>query len=164
LGQWFGTQRKKCNVRTDEMYTILSTNPIVKDALDKYIENTNIQLGFNDKKELLFEYCDLYNNFPISNEVYKNVNLGSWVGTQKKKCNARTDEMYTILSSNPIVKDALDKYIENTNTQLGFNDKKELLFEYCDLYNKVPCYHSGAYKNIKLGIWLHNKKKVQYPH
>jgi phenolic acid decarboxylase len=79
---------------------------IKKENADKII------YSFDEKKELLFEYCNRYNKTPIRNDVYKNVKMGQWLADQKQKCNAHTDEIYTVLSTNPIVKDALDKYIE----------------------------------------------------
>lgn len=50
------------------------------------------------RKELLFEYCDIYKKVPIRTTKYKKQPIGKWFQTQKTKINSSQDKAYILLS------------------------------------------------------------------
>ncbi len=152
------TTNNKC-----DMYVLLSKNKYVKKSLDTMLETKqknkeNIKLSFDEKIELLFEYCDKYDKTPSYRTKYKNIALGEWLSFIKKNITKKS-EKYIKLSENECVKLSIDKYIKDKDTvKLSFDQKKKLLFEYCDKYDKTPSSRI-KYKNIALGQWLSSIKK-----
>lgn len=70
----------------------------------KYIVN----LSWEDKRKILFEYCDLYKQMPKFQEVYKNITFDKWLTAQKKKIENGVKDIYNKLAENLIVKNFLD--------------------------------------------------------
>ena len=99
-----------------EMCIIDRTNEKIKYVnMDKFIVNVKKVLSWDEKKDLLFEYCDLKKCCAISTTKYKNVQIGTWLQTQKSKINSNTDELYKKLSINAHVKKRLDVFLEFDN-------------------------------------------------
>jgi superfamily II DNA or RNA helicase len=84
IGQWFRYQKKKINSNEDEIYVKMSKNIIVKECLDKYLKKEK-NLTFDETLEIFFEYVNLNKKIPTKKEKYKNINIGQWLQTQKKK-------------------------------------------------------------------------------
>ncbi len=107
------------------------------------------------KKNLLFEFCELYKKTPNKNKEYKNIKIGIWLTNQKKKIKSNEDEIYKKLSVNEFVKISLDIY-------LGIIDKwelkKDILFEYCNKNKKIPV-NGEKINDINIGKWLHSQKE-----
>ena len=49
--------------------------------------------------------------------MYKGYNLGNWLGTQKKKIQSETDDLYVKLSANVLVKASIDETLKKRETQ-----------------------------------------------
>ena len=117
----------------------------------------------NDKKDLLFEFCNEFKKTPISTETYKTINIGSWLKSQKERILNNTSDMYIILSENVYVKDNLDLYLINKNKnkdkeKLDPDQTKDLLFEFCNEFKKCAS-TTETYKTINIGSWLNYQKK-----
>ena len=167
IGRWLQDQKTKLESENDEIYKKLSENRIVKEVLDKYLENKRKddkpeKISWDEWKELLFDYCDKNNKIPTNKTKYKNYNIGQWLSTQKKKLESENDDIYKKLSENKIVKESLDKYLENKrrddkHDKISWDEWKELLFDYCNKYNKHPT-KKIQYKNYNIGHWLQDQK------
>ena len=163
IGIWFQDQKKKIKTILDNIYIQLSNNDIVKKELDRYLldkdkNKDKENLSFDEKKNLLFEFCILNNRCPKQNEEYKNIKIGNWFQDQKKKIKTILDNVYIQLSTNDIVKKELDRYLfDKDKEKLSFNKKKNLLFDFCILNSRCPK-HNEEYKNIKIGMWLDRQK------
>jgi hypothetical protein len=117
LGRWLQNQKKKINDITNNEYIKLSENKHVKKSLDRYIINkennkNEPKLDWDACKNLLFEYCNENKHVPPQKFVYKNKNIGNWLGTQKKKINDVSHDIYKKLSKNKYVKKSLDKNLQ----------------------------------------------------
>ena len=116
IGRWLGTQKNKISGINDELYIKLSENEYVKKSFNEYLENKEKNkekkiLTFDESKNILFEFCNIYERFPKSREQYKKINIGSWLHYQKNKLNNINDELYIKLSENEYVKKSLDEYL-----------------------------------------------------
>ena len=167
FGIWFQYQKKKINSNTDDIYKILSENEIVKKELNRYIINKDKnkdknKLSFNELKDLLFKYCNEFNKNPYEKTIYEKINIGKWLYHQKEKINSNNDDIYKILSENEIVKKDLNRYIidkdKNNKIKLSFYSSKDILFKYCNEFNKIPIQKIN-YEGKKIGIWFHDQKK-----
>ena len=168
IGRWFQDQKKKINSNTDNVYKILAENNIVKDELEIYLiekdkNKDKIILSFDESKDLLFKYCNEFNKIPNKKIYYEEKKIGAWLQDQKKKIKSNTDNFYKILTENYIVKDELDRYlIEKKKNKdriiLSFDESKELLFKYCNEFNKIPIYKI-KYDTQNIGNWLHDQKQ-----
>ena len=135
------------SIRTD----ILNKNSLPsKENLDDYLN----KFSWEKSKELLFEYCDKYDKIPTQRTEYKGKKIGRWLQHQKKKINNKEDDVYITLSENKLVKENLDDYLN----KFSWEESKELLFEYCDKYDKIPTIKT-EYKGKKIGVWLQQQKK-----
>jgi hypothetical protein len=169
IGMWFQCQKKYINLNNDNdnVYKILSENEIVKKELDRYLINKNKNkdkniLSFDEYKELLFKYCYEFNKVPCSVEVYEKQKIGKWFQYQKSKINSNIDGFYKILSENEIVKKDLERYLINKDKnkdkiKLSFNESKDLLFKYCNEFNKVPRMKE-IYEKQNIGMWFDHQK------
>jgi hypothetical protein len=133
-----------------------------------YLDYINIKcMSLDDiwemKKNLLFEFCDINKRVPKSTEKYKEYNIGSWLHDRKKKINNYNNDFYKILSVNDIVKNELDRYIADKEKnkdkiKLSFEESKNLLFEFCNIKNRVPK-KNEKYKEYNISSFLQNQKK-----
>eukprot|EP01084_Bolivina_argentea_P025806 47985_1 len=126
-------------------------------------KNKNKQkFTFDQRKQLLFEYCNVNQECPKLNIEYKNQCVGNWLGTQKYKISSKEDDLYIKLAQNKHVKKALDAYllnkVKNKNKKMfTFVESKQLLFEYCEINKKCAMYKT-VHKNCSIGNWLKNQK------
>jgi hypothetical protein len=109
IGQWLQHQKKKINSKNDNIYIKMAINKYVKENLDNYLNPNKV---WNDKKNMLFEYCDKNKAIPSRSLVYKNHNLSTWLQNQKKKINSTDSKIYKQLAENNHGKESLDKYLE----------------------------------------------------
>lgn len=151
IGSWLSSQKNKINDKNNNAYKKLSENIYVKKSLDMYL---NPEHKWNERKVLLFEYCDKNKKAPVGTTKYKNQIIGSWFRHTKAKIKSKNDDMYKKLSENIYIKESLDEYLDPWKK---WNEWKDLLFEYCNEYNKVieKC---EEYKNHKVGGWFQNQK------
>jgi phage anti-repressor protein len=91
------------------------------DINNEIIQNINIKcLTIEElwklKKNLLFEYCDLYKIVPLENIVYKNQKIGVWYKSQRIKIKTNLSNnifIYNEFIQNMYVKNDLLKYADN---------------------------------------------------
>ena len=168
IGNFLNNQKNKIKDVNAPAYIELSKNSYVKKWLDEYLkyrETTKNKKKLSQKEsiKLLFEYCDLYKKVPTNKTEYKNQRIGLFLQNKKTKIKNQTDPIYIELSVNTYVKKSLDEnlmYREATKDKEKISRKEliKLLFEYCDLYKKVPVY-TTKYKNQPIGKFLHRQKE-----
>lgn len=98
------------------------------------------------KKNLLFEYCNLYNKVIKGNHTYKNQNIGIWYSTQKNKLKKNFEQykyIYDNLILNIYVKQDLDIFIDKNNGNIANN---KILNEK-SYYKCCRCNHLTKQKN-----------------
>ena len=166
IGSWFRSQKSYLNSNEDKKYIKLSMNKLVKDNIDKYIENKQENkekhfVSFEESLQLLFEYCDINNITPKQNVIYKNIPIGKWYQYNKHLVkNKKNNEIYMKLSSNKLIKENLDIFLNKEKSyedKISFKKYLNLVFEYCDIHNKIP-EKNTIYKNKTIGLWLYNKR------
>ena len=152
IGLWLCTTRNRyINSIDDELYKKLSVNKYVKENLDEYL---NPEKEWNEKKELLFNFCNANKCRPQVKSKYENQPVGAWLGHQKTKINSIDDELYKKLAENKYVKENLDEYLD---PEKKWNEKKQLLFKFCDDNKYVPSCKT-KYENQPIGKWLQSQK------
>ncbi len=141
-----------------------SENKALQDFIN--IKCMNLSDIWEIKKNLLFEYVELYKRTPSNINKYKNMNIGKWFDCQKKRIKSINDELYKKLSQNEIVKIKLDKNLEYKKTgkykkKFTYEESKNILFEFCNIYCKTPT-KKDNYKENNIGKWLLLiKKKIK---
>jgi superfamily II DNA or RNA helicase len=160
IGSWLHDQKKKINNKECDIYIKLSKNELIKDMLDNYLvkiskKTISVKLSFDEICSLLFEYCNNHKQVPKQNTVYRNYNIGSWIRTQKRKSPSNTIK-YNKLIKNSYVKYFLE-YNKEKDYDYNYNYNTSLLFEYCNIYNKIPAQRC-EYKGVNIGKWLSSQK------
>lgn len=168
IGIWLQTKKGQINSINDELYKILSQNEIVKKSLDEYLINKEKnkdknQLSWDEKKNILFKFCNKNKRVTINKEKIENENIGMWFQDQKKKINSSNEEVYIKLSENEYLKTSLDEYLINKEKNkdkiiLSWDEKKELLFNFSNNHQRVPK-NNEEYKNENIGRWLQTQKE-----
>ncbi len=110
LGKFFA-HLKSNSIESDksDIYKELSVYPVIKENLDKYLEDKNKKISFDDGLKLCVEYVNEQNTVPNINTVYKDFSLGKWYSQQKKDIKTKTDKKYICMGVNQIIKTDLDK-------------------------------------------------------
>jgi superfamily II DNA or RNA helicase len=167
IGIWFQHQKKKMTSDKSQEYIKLNFNSIVKENLDKYLENKKLNedkpdLSFDEKFELFKEFVEINGRCPMAKEEYRNIKIGIWFQHQKKKMTSDKSQEYIKLNFNSIVKENLDKYLENKKLNedkpdLSFDEKLELFKEFVEINNRCPI-KKEEYKNVKICCWFQNQK------
>ena len=158
LGNWFQNQKSRIKSRDDKICKILMANLHVKENIENYLDPQRV---WEKKKKLLFEYCNI-NKCPPKGEIkYKNENISSWLNNQKRKIASTKSDTYQKLMINKYVKKNLDVFLETRNKRkkrLAENQGKKLLFEYCNIYHKMPA-QKYRYKGYLIGSWFQYRRK-----
>jgi superfamily II DNA or RNA helicase len=167
IGQFYQNQKTKINDNESDIYKQLSVNPIIKENLDKYLKNKEmnkdkLKLTFDEAIELFFEFVEKNNRYPMYKEIYKNWNISGWYQHQKTKINDTESDIYKQLSVNPIIKQNLDEYLENKEMnkdklKLTFDESLNLFFEFVEKNNRYPM-NKDKYKNWNISVWYQNQK------
>ncbi len=158
IGKWYSQKKRRIKSVNDELYKIFSQNKYIKEDLDIHLGIIN---KWNEHKNLLFEYVNIYNKIPTTK--YKEFGISDWFQDQKKEIKSENDELYIILSKNEIIKKSIDKCLELRRlnegiNRLTWNEWKLLVFEYCDNYEKIPV-NNQIYKKYNIGNWINTQKK-----
>jgi superfamily II DNA or RNA helicase len=147
IGSWLHIQRqniKQCKLSQDRAELIKSV---------KYFTMCERDDTWNSTFNLLNEYVDLYNKLPKHNEIYKNINIGDWITTQRVKYKNNK------LSQDRIKKiESLEDWIWFTDYDNIWNTNYNSLKKYVETYNKIPV-QKCVYNNIKIGIWVFKQKQ-----
>lgn len=164
LGMWFNiTQRRNIKSIESDVYKKLSIIPCVKENLDIFLrtkeENKDKKkISWEKSKMLLFEFCDENRRCPVNEECFRDYNITRWFNDQKAKIESVDSDIYKKLSVNQYVKDALDYYlIKDKILEKKWNKCKNLLFEFCEINNRVPI-QIEKYKDESIGDWLRSQK------
>ena len=112
LGKWLHCQKKMIYKVTDQKYKELAVNPLIKKSLDI---NLGIIDPWEERKLILFEFCDVNKRIPKTDEEYKGYKVQSWLKEQKSRMNTIDCDIYRKLSENEYVKKSLDKCLETKN-------------------------------------------------
>ncbi len=125
-------------LHNNEMYTLLTQNLIIKNALDTYLKinvnnnvhanNNNVNMNmnmnginngkrksFNEMITLLFEFIDTNDRLPKVKENYKGANIYNWLYLQKSKIKSTNDQKCIDLSQNDVVREHVFKYLNKKN-------------------------------------------------
>ena len=78
----FESEYEGKNINFNIFAKAIKYNNLIKELEEKLYFNIEDQWNF--KFELLKEFKEKYNRFPKYNEVYKDINLGQWISSQKK--------------------------------------------------------------------------------
>jgi hypothetical protein len=157
IGIWLTAQKGKIKNDKNDTYIKMSKNEIIKDCLNKYLKKEKI-LTFEESFKILLEYVNINKKIPAHREIYKNVNIGQWLGTKKNKINSNLDDIYIKMSTNVTIKKCLDDYLKKeTVKNLTFDETSRILLEYVKIYNKTPVCKE-KYKNINIGQWFKIQK------
>jgi superfamily II DNA or RNA helicase len=159
--KWYHYQKTKIKNNKDEIYLKMSHNNIIKTHLDKYLNKEKKNFTFEEKMEILFEYVKFNKKAPECKEQYLNINLGSWLQTQKNKITSNKNDKYIKLSKNKIIKNSLDNYLKKEHKKnLTFDEWMNILTKYIIFNNKMPICEE-KYENVNLGAWVnHQKMKI----
>jgi superfamily II DNA or RNA helicase len=167
IGYWYQDRKTDINNTESDTYKQLSVNPIIKDNLDEYLKNKEInkdklKLTFDESLNLILEFVKNKNKCPIAKESYKNVNIGTWYNHRKTDINNTESDIYKQLSVNPIIKDNLDEYLKNKamnkdKIKLTFDESLSLIFEFVKNKNRCPI-AKESYKNVNIGTWYNHRK------
>eukprot|EP01084_Bolivina_argentea_P090692 163366_1 len=116
IGEWFRKQKPKISSEEDDLYIKCAKNKHIRKSFDEYLFNKRkIKLSFDDKMQLLFEYCNVNKNCPRYGTLYQHLGIGSWLTNQKGKISSKEDDLYIKLAKNQYVKKSLDTYLCNKN-------------------------------------------------
>jgi hypothetical protein len=121
------------------------------DINNEIINNINIKCLtveelWHFKKNLLFEYCDLYKIVPLENIIYKNQKIGFWYKSQRIKIKTNLSDnriIYDEFIQNMYIKDDLLKYtdnkiVENIKHEQVKNDKIISLIDFIKKHSTIP--------------------------
>jgi hypothetical protein len=109
LGMWLHSQKNMIKSINDQRYKDLAVNEMIKRSLDV---NLGIIDLWEERKLMLFEFCDVNRRIPKEREEYKGYKVHSWFKEQKTKMNSTECNIYKKLSVNEYVKESLDKSLE----------------------------------------------------
>jgi hypothetical protein len=165
---------------SDKQNYILGSNNIIRRGFNNIVISSsttvpyrqtngtnNINIGLTNLNGVstysFCRICNINNRIPKASEEYKNININSWLGFQKKKINDMNNTIYINLSENSYVKKSLDNYLENKELnkdkeKLNYEQWKILLFEFCNINKRIPK-KDEIYKNNKITSWLQEQKK-----
>jgi len=101
----------------DAFYVELAKHPKIKERIDIHLLHTNAgsmmedSLSYDDKVQLLFEYCSEHGKPPKSTLVYKKQRIGQFLHAEKQKIQSKGDDSYQQLSQHPVVGRFIDQYL-----------------------------------------------------
>jgi superfamily II DNA or RNA helicase len=113
---------------------------------------------WNYKLNILFDFVNKKKRVPTNKEIYRNVDINTWLGTQKRNINSNNDELYKKLSSNKIIKINLDEYLIkkelNKDKKINsFDESLKIFMDYVEKNNNIPI------KKEYSGQWFQDRKK-----
>ncbi len=119
-------------------YKEYSECKILKEHMDIYLKNKeNDILSGNDKKELLFEYCNKEGKVPSSTCIYNGVNIGNYYINIKKKIKSCEDKRYCEFAINKLIQEDIEKMFQKREIKEKvepFEVMADKLIEYCEKY------------------------------
>lgn len=161
---WYGSQKTTIKNENCDLYKKMTTNSVIKLDIDKNLRNRenniNIQkLSWVEGSKLLIKYCEETGSMPIYNTIYEKKPLGSWITSQKTTINDINNPKYIHLSTNPIIKEHLDKFLINkeknkNKIKMSWDESFKMLNEFCNEHSRMP-----TSNEIKLYEWVAEQKR-----
>lgn len=117
---------------------------------DSFGKLKNRQEIWDYKLNVLLDFIKNNNRVPNKTEKHKNINIGNWFRENRRKINSTEDEYYKQMSKNEILKNNLNKYLENkkTNKKINtFEESFEIFKDYVEKNNLIPTqkYNTGRW-------------------
>lgn len=126
IGYWLFHQRKINRKSNLSFEKIIALKEISED-----IFNDLNDIWYN-KLELLGKFYKEFGRLPYQEEIYENVKIGSWLGTQRgllKKNELNVERTKSLLK----ISDNIFKYYDDT-----WNDRLSILQEFYDKFGRLP--------------------------
>lgn len=143
-----------------------------------WIRETN-EVRFEKNFNLLIDFLNEFNRYPYALEMYKNINIGTWVCTLRKiykngvKNEDESISYYYSLGENKryvLTKKQIDmlnsinfdwynKSIYKNVKEDSWNTHFESLKKYLKENNKYPTMHE-IYENFNLGLWVNRQRCI----
>lgn len=121
IGRLYHRYKKEITSTDDELYKSLSRDLVIKIELDKQIQKLetiklykfkrNLKIYSDERRDILFEFCDIYKRLPDRNEEFKDFKLWLWFTKQISAITSTEDELYKNLTSNGYVKEYLEEVL-----------------------------------------------------
>ena len=129
------------------------------------VKTKSVPMTLDQQTHLLFKYFDTFDRAPKRSEKYRDQNIGKFYHWLLSSVTSTQDALYGELAKHPKVKERLDIHLllhSNTGSiqedSLSYDDKVQLLFEYCSEHHKPPK-PTLVYKNQRIGQFLHEEKQ-----
>jgi hypothetical protein len=133
-----------------------------------YILNTvkpkSVPMTLDQQTQLLYKYFDIFDRSPKRNEKYGDQNIGKFYHWLLSSVTSTQDALYVELAKHPKIKERLDIHLllkgagSIQEDRVSYDDKVQLLFEYCSEHGKPPK-PTLVYKNQHIGQFLHEEKQ-----
>jgi len=133
-----------------------------------YILNTvkpkSVPMTMDQQTQLLYKYFDTFDRAPKRNEKYGDQNIGKFYHWLLSSVTSTQDALYVELAKHPKIKERLDIHLllkgagSIQEDSVSYDDKVQLLFEYCSEHGKPPK-PTLVYKNHHIGQFLHEEKQ-----
>jgi superfamily II DNA or RNA helicase len=160
LGTFYYQRKHKITSTESDIYKKLAINTIIRNHLNLYLEKKETNISNDEKYNLLLEFIEIKNRIPKAKEEYNKIKIGSYYDHRKGKIMSIDSDMYKLLSTNKIIKDDLDRYLETKKSkkkELSMQEKYDLLYQFANQYKRTPK-SDEEYMDIKLGLFFTNRK------
>ena len=145
IGQWFSDQKRKNELKAEQVQLLDGIDPKWKDAKKK-------TLSFEENFALLKEFYEKESRLPTSKESFNGYNIGQWLGTQKQRKNELKAEQVQLLDGiDPSWKDAKRKI-------LSFEENFALLKEFHEKESRLPTSRE-SFNGYNIGQWFSDQKR-----
>ena len=151
----FMNSASKYNLNSE--FTIFNQSFEFNTIIDKLNEKLNFNLleeKWNYNFELCKEFVQKYNRLPKHVELYKGVNTGFWLFTQKtsyKQGKLSKERQHKL--------ESIGVNFDNNLSEEQWNYNFELCKEFLKKYNRLPK-QTESYKELNIGRWLNNQKNL----
>ena len=162
LGTWVHGQRQRCNLESEHGQKLLS--------IGMRFENKRNTLSWDEMYEYAKKYYEHHGNLEVpkffkTNDGYTRsdngtINLGTWISTQRQKCNPESEHGQKLLS--------IGMRFENKRSTLSWDEMYEYAKIYYEHYGnlEVPAkfktndgYTKDDNGTINLGMWVAKQRQ-----
>jgi superfamily II DNA or RNA helicase len=167
LGDWYARTRRNLTSEDDELYKRTMHIKKIKDNLDMVFDKPDDQVvKIGTPIEALLKYAKNIEKAPTRRTEFDGHKIGVFLSQQKSNIYLGKDkEMYNILSKNQLIKDSIDKYIndkneEGTKETTTTEQWTKLLFKFVDEQEETKCkpkrhpYDDDTIDGKNVGIWF----------
>ena len=163
LGMWISTQRQRCNLESERGRKLLAIGMRFKSRITNHI-------SWDEMYEYAKIYYEHHGNLEVpkffkTNDGYTRsdngtINLGTWISTQRQKCNPESEHGQKLLS--------IGMRFENKRSTLSWDEMYEYAKIYYEHYGnlEVPAkfktndgYTKDDNGTINLGMWVAKQRQ-----